>query len=165
MPLTDPETLLMSNNEAPDWRGAHRVPVDAPSVAAAGGLTAQTVDSIKHIVESVTFPGYSFHVVSLIDGAVIYLQASFMAACARTGAVEEQRTRKWLLSQHMTVSEVVQTALKCVLTSVEHEAREAFRWRGQAVFGPHLDVMQTWALCATDQLDTRPPMPTQGAGA
>lgn len=122
---------------------------------------ALTVEDIKLVIAMVTFPGYTFHVVSLLDGAVVYLQASFLAPCAITGAMGEQRTRKWLLSLHMTVSELVQTALKCVLTSVEHEAREAFRWRGEAVFGPHLDVVQTWALCATDraQLDVRPPPP------
>ena len=40
----------------------------------------------------------------------------------------------------MTPSELVQTALKCVLTSLEHEAREHFTYRGAAIFGPHFDV-------------------------
>lgn len=132
--------------------------VDAQSVASAGFIGKQTPESIRALVDQVAFPGYSFHVVSLMDGAVMYLQASFLAPCARTGKVEEQRTRKWLLSQHMTVSEIVQTALKVVLTSVEHEAREQFLFRGEPVFGPHLDVLQTWGLCRLGGvLDAREP--------
>jgi len=41
---------------------------------------------------------------------------------------------------HMTPSEVVQTAFKSVLTAEEHEAREAFRYRNEAIFCPHFDV-------------------------
>jgi len=48
--------------------------------------------------------------------------------------------RWWRLSEHMTDSEVVQTAWLAVLTWVEHEAREAFTFDGVTVFDPHLDV-------------------------
>jgi hypothetical protein len=48
--------------------------------------------------------------------------------------------RKWRLSEHMTKSEVIQTALMAVLAWEEHEAREAFRYKGRAVFSPHYDV-------------------------
>ncbi len=53
---------------------------------------------------------------------------------------ETWRGRKWLLSQHMTEGEVVQTALMACLAAEEHEAREAFRYKGKALFGPHLAV-------------------------
>lgn len=69
-----------------------------------------------------------------------YLQVRFMAACHRTGAREIRHGRKWMLSPHMTDSEVVQTAFKACLAAEEHECREAFKYRGQPVFGPHLDV-------------------------
>nr|WP_315206420.1 hypothetical protein [uncultured Albidiferax sp.] len=48
----------------------------------------------------------------------------------------------------MTPSEVVQTALKCVLTSLEHEARENFKYKGAPIFGPHFDVDDLAVLCA-----------------
>lgn len=48
--------------------------------------------------------------------------------------------RKWRISLHMCRSELVQTAFAAYLAWVEHEARESFRYGGQAVFGPHLDV-------------------------
>jgi hypothetical protein len=49
-------------------------------------------------------------------------------------------SRKWYVSKHATVSEVVQTVLKAALTAEEHEARERFLYRGKQLFGPHLDV-------------------------
>ena len=68
-------------------------------------------------------------------------------------------TRKWLLSSHMTRSELAQTALKCVLTSVEHRVREHFLYRGERVFGPHFHVEALHGLCTEFKLDPREPMP------
>ncbi len=48
--------------------------------------------------------------------------------------------RKWKLSPHMTKSELVGTMFKAWMSWVEHEAREAFLYRDQAIFGPHFDV-------------------------
>jgi hypothetical protein len=31
---------------------------------------------------------------------------------------------------------------------LEHEAREQFKYRGRAVFGPHMDVDELWKLAA-----------------
>lgn len=67
------------------------------------------------------------------DGKV-YLQVHFHADG------EVQAGRKWFLSEHMTKSELVQTALKAVLAAEEHEAREKFLYRTRAIFGPHFDV-------------------------
>lgn len=69
------------------------------------------------------------------------------------------RGRKWLLSKHMTKSEIIQTAFKAVLTAEEHECREAFTYRGTAIFGPHFDVD---ALVSLIDHDYRPP-PTKPA--
>jgi len=57
---------------------------------------------------------------------------------------------KWYLSRHATESEVVLTALKGVLTALEHEAREQFTYRGVALFGPHVDV-RALIVCAEQQ--------------
>lgn len=48
--------------------------------------------------------------------------------------------RKWMLSQHMTRTEVVCTAFKAVMSAEEHETRELFKYLGHEVFGPHFDV-------------------------
>jgi hypothetical protein len=55
----------------------------------------------------------------------------------------------------MTRSELVQTAFKAVLTSIEHEAREQFTYKGARVFGPHFDIEALVSACRASQLDVR----------
>lgn len=83
-------------------------------------------------------PGWGLRV--RLDGDRVYLQVAFMDQDNYSGEFAEQRSRKWMLSSHMTKSEVVATALKAYLTAIEHEARETFHYRGKAIFGPHFDV-------------------------
>jgi len=101
----------------------------------------------KAVLRLIGFPGYTFLLVGNFIGAT-YLQATFHAPCNLSGGRPvRQTTRKWQLSAHMTTSELVQTALKCVLTSLEHEAREQFIYRGKPIFGPHFDVERLADLC------------------
>ena len=68
---------------------------------------------------------------------------------AVTGETALWKGRKWRLSEHMTKSEIVQTALMAVLAAEEHETREAFRYRGERIFSPHYDVDQLVELRQT----------------
>ena len=118
-----------------------------------------TAERAKAILSLVQFPGHTFRVAGDFTDGTAYLQALFMAPCnVRGGDFYPQATRKWLLSRHMTQSELVQTAFKFVLTSLEHEAREQFTYRGAAIFGPHFDVEQLVALCerGAQALEVRP---------
>lgn len=65
--------------------------------------------------------------------------------------------RKWLLSEHMTKSEVIQTALKAVITAEEHEIREQFLYKKAAIFAPHFDVDQLWEFAQSGNEDIRKP--------
>ena len=100
------------------------------------------VSEVHNILAQCRYPGYTFavHGTFAQDEGATYLQATFDAPCTTAGDVQPQKTRKWMLSPHMTRSEIVQTTFKCVLTAVEHEARENFRYRGQTIYGPHFDV-------------------------
>lgn len=114
-------------------------------------------DQVREVLALCHFPGYTFAMYGTFaaDEGPTYLQARFDAPCTTAGDMQPQSTRKWLLSPHMTRSEIVQTAFKCVLTAVEHEAREGFRYRGQCIFGPHFDVEALVALRKADLLDVR----------
>jgi hypothetical protein len=111
----------------------------------------------KRILADVRFPGYSFVLHGdFVDGKATYLQGVFTAPDNdQPRVMRPQHTRKWLLSQHMTRSELVQTAFKCVLTSIEHEARERFTYKGARVFGPHFDVEVLAAACYAAAPDLR----------
>lgn len=67
-----------------------------------------------------------------------------------------QGTRKWYVSSHSTETEVVRTAYKCVLCSLEHRLGEHFRYQGSRVYGPHAAVGHLMALDCVEAQDVRP---------
>lgn len=109
------------------------------------------------ILRALHFPGYTFKLdwLSKFSNDQYFLQAEFHAPCADTGKLTLQKSRKWYLSEHMTESELVQTAFKCVLTAIEHEAREQFKYKGQAILGPHFNVNDLVELAASGRKDVR----------
>jgi hypothetical protein len=100
---------------------------------------------IRETVADCSLPEYAFRVV--VDGrGAWYLQATYTEPDVHTGKPAMQYTRRWFLSPEMTKSEVAQTCLKCALTSAEHRVREWFRYRGRAVFGPHMSLERLWEI-------------------
>lgn len=95
--------------------------------------------TIDEILGRIRFRDWWFRVLPIGDG--FSLQVCFVAAGAA------QHGRKWYVSSHATDGEVVQTALKSVLTALEHEAREDFTYRGRAIFGPHCSLDALHAAC------------------
>lgn len=74
------------------------------------------------------------------EGKRFWLQVRCDGVNNQTGKNLEWGGRKWMLSQHMTRSEIVQTAFKAIMTAEEHELREKFLYQGHAIFGPHFNV-------------------------
>jgi hypothetical protein len=99
---------------------------------------------LLNILAEVKYPSKEFVVLEEDDR--LFLQAQYWERCVDTGALELQKTRKWVVSRYATKSEVIQTAFKAVLTSAEHQVREHFKYRGRAVFGPHFNVDQLWEI-------------------
>lgn len=108
-----------------------------------------TPSEIREILKSIRYPHYEFFVNE--DMGRMYLQARHPGG--PPGGL--QHTRKWYVSMHACKNEIVQTALKLVLTSVEHEAREMFTYRGKKIFGPHFDVDMLVEICINKNLDYR----------
>ena len=116
------------------------------------------LDIVRRILDDCTFNHWKIQAHRDEDGR-LYLQVSEEGVpCNYTGKPYEWKGRKWMLSQHMTKSEIVMTALKATLTAVEHESREQFKYRGRSVYDPHYDVDKLWELRGADDaaLDTRP---------
>lgn len=112
------------------------------------------INEMLDAVEQVSFMNYTFSVSSESDNK-LYLQASYVDRCILTGSLEQQFTRKWLLSKHMTKSELIQTCFKCCITSMEHRTREEFKYKGRRIFGPHFDVDALWAITTNANMDVR----------
>lgn len=103
------------------------------------------------LLQLIAFPGYTFEVRQGHGG--LYMQGSYDEPCAITGNVERQHTRKWLLSPQMTDSEIVFTAFKLCLTSMEHRTREFFTYSGERIASPHFDVEDLVRLCRDGRAD------------
>lgn len=109
---------------------------------------------LSAVLGRIEYRGWTFSVGWDDDRA--FMQITFAEIDPATGQSATWTSRKWRLSPHMTDSEIVQTALKAVLTAEEHEARERFMYRGRAIFGPHISVDALWDLVGRGELETRP---------
>jgi hypothetical protein len=114
---------------------------------------ARTLADLRAIVDRVSFRDWLFYVFA--DGDRPYIQVAFDEQCIDTGRIVEQRGRKWMLSPHMTDSEVVQTAFAAVLMALEHEAREVFQYRERNIYAPHFDVEALVQLVDARKIDVR----------
>ena len=114
-----------------------------------------TLGEMREIISLVHFEDYTFEVKEGMTLFSCYLQASYFEPDIITGEDSLQKTRKWMLSRHMVKSEVVQTAFKCVITSLEHRAREHFLYRNERIFGPHFDVEALYEIAKAKRLDYR----------
>jgi len=104
-------------------------------------------------LQDVKFRDYEF--MAEHTGTRMYLQGQYYEPDILTGEVRLQKTRKWLLSEHMTKSEFIQTVFKCALTSMEHRTREHFLYKGERVYSPHYDVDALVELCQAKRFDER----------
>jgi hypothetical protein len=97
------------------------------------------------LLKLVHFQNYRFIV--HLHKETIQLYAEYEDIDVDTDELETMRTRRWNLTPQMTDSEVIQTAFKLVMTSMEHRAREGFLYKDARVFGPHFDVNDLVLLC------------------
>jgi hypothetical protein len=111
---------------------------------------------IRSVVSRCAFPGFDFLVRR--KDSVLFLQVQHAGKCNVTGEPKTWKGRKWLLSEHMVVGEIVQTAFLAIKAALEHEAREQFRYRGAMVFGPHFNVERLVSLANDpDAIEERTP--------
>lgn len=94
------------------------------------------------LLNEITYPGLDFEL-STEGGTLCQVRVKCLdGVCTQTGKAWAWNGRWWRLSPHMTDSEIVATCFKAVLTALEHEAREAFKFQGQSVYDAHLSVHQ-----------------------
>ncbi len=111
--------------------------------------THLSVQDVERILTGVRYSDWTFVTGHMGDGS--FLQCAFHNG--------QQHGRKWYVSTYATRSEVVQTAFKAVLTALEHEAREEFTYRGEAIFGPHFNVDALHDLAVSRAPEVRRPYP------
>ena len=82
-----------------------------------------------------------------------YFQIEVQRPDTYTGEMGVGRGGKAYLSPHMNVSELTRVAFGLFKAYDEHECREAFTWKGRAIFGPHVDSQALWEVA--ERLDFR----------
>jgi hypothetical protein len=105
------------------------------------------IEHAKQLLISVNYPDYTF--IAETDGrGEMYLRASYLEPDILTpnGPAVTQLTRRWFIHPNMTKSELIQTAFKCIMTSMEHRVREHFLYNGRRVFGPHFNIDELWIV-------------------
>ena len=127
-------------------------------------MNTPSLSRFLSIIAGIKYRNWSFRLDHA--GGVPFLQVRIPFRNVGNDSVEILSCRKWMLSERMTESEIVQTALMAVLAAEEHEAREQFTYRGQAIFGPHYSVDRLIKLCkeGSTALDVRPEPGAEIAG-
>lgn len=119
-----------------------------------------TKERIESILRRIKYLDWQFRVGGGGAEGPLWIQCVFRAPGIEDTVPRYQHGRKWLISGHAVGSEVVKTAWLAVQTAIEHEARECFRFDGEAIFGPHIDV---GALHSVSRVhERRPPPPMVG---
>lgn len=118
---------------------------------------ARDIDAIRAVIQECVYPGFEWIVHQ--QGYALWFQIRCPdGADTMTGEPMDWKGRKWLLSLHMTDTEIVQTVWAAVRRALLHEAAELFRYRGQPIFDRHINVNMLADLRAhePDILDGRP---------
>lgn len=99
-----------------------------------------TLESIKNVIANCSFGTWEIQV-HQNDRDQIYLQVVELNGIDNvTGEQIQWSSRKWFISPHMAVSELVRTAYKAVQTAMMHELDEKFKYKGVAIYDPHRNV-------------------------
>lgn len=115
----------------------------SPSVAKDNTLFIRA----SSLLGDISYPGLDFELRR--EGTHVSVRVSCpQGVDAETGKGWHWNGRWWRLSPYMSDSEIVGTCFKAVLTALEHEAREVFKFKGSAVYDAHLSVHQLAKLRA-----------------
>lgn len=112
------------------------------------------LDKAADVLARIDYPGYTFQLSDNPRKPWLRVHCD-EGTCNVTGEPMSWNGRKWLLSVHMTETEIVWTAFKAVLTALEHEARELFTVDGVAVADSHLSINEMVSFARAAQSDGR----------
>ncbi len=108
----------------------------------------------EFVKKNIRYKDWEFYVGDK-NGAV-YLQIKFDAPChCDPSKIERQHCRKWLLSEWMTPTEIVQTVWAAVVRAEIHEAAETFMFKGKDIFNTHIDVEALVEACSNGAYEHR----------
>jgi hypothetical protein len=96
--------------------------------------------NFKQLLEKVTFPGYTFELGE--ENGVRFVRIYYNEPDTATGIDETQYGRKWWLEPTDSEMGFLQSCFKALLTSLEHRARECFKYDGYPLMFPHRSLAE-----------------------
>ncbi len=115
-----------------------------------------TREEIEKVVADCKYKNWQISVHEFKASNRLYLQVHDNQATDNTTGLDYRWSgRKWALSEHMTRTEIVKTALKAVMSAEEHETLENFKYKGISIFDPHINVDDLVMLREQCELDER----------
>jgi hypothetical protein len=118
------------------------------------GRRTKLIDRACNVAKRIQFPRMQFQVGTSSRKVWVRVHCP-NGTCNVTGQPMAWNGRKWLLSPHMTETEIVLTFFKALLTAYEHEARELFKVDGVAVLDSHYSIDDMVRFAKTASLDGR----------
>lgn len=111
---------------------------------------------VRALVDDITYKD-GYYLICQWDktfGNRLYLQVQCWRPDTFTGEHGWGYGGKAYLSEHMTDGEILRLAFSLFAKYEEHECREFYKYKGKALFGPHIDPLALWEIA--DRLDFRP---------
>jgi hypothetical protein len=92
----------------------------------------------------------NFEITDVIYGQDLgwHLQVTYFEADIHTKKEELQKSRKWLISNTDTESDVVHTVFAAVMRSYDHVVQEHFTYYGRRVYSPHFCIEARMEMAA-----------------
>ena len=111
---------------------------------------------VQAVLDEVEYLDWEFVLLEDARGN-LFLQIQFDAPDTTNpnGDLERQYCRKWYIDQEKPAPEVAQTAWAAVQMAVLHEARECFRYKGYAIYGPHFNADEQVAAMRREEKNAR----------
>jgi hypothetical protein len=109
-----------------------------------------TKERLNTILSNIKCFDRKFEVTDVVYGQDLgwHLQVTYYEADIHTGKEELQKSRKWLISDHDTESDVVHTVFAAVMRSYDHVVQEHFTYYGRRVYSPHFDIAARMEMAA-----------------
>jgi len=111
---------------------------------------SMTIEKLQTILSNIKCFDRNFKVSEVVIGHDLgwHLQVTYFEADIHTGKEELQKSRKWLISDNDTESDVVHTAFAAVMRSYDHVVQEHFTYYGRRVYSPHFDIAARMEMAA-----------------
>lgn len=99
-------------------------------------MTLLTAAEVRQVIEDIEYKDWVFEYKPVQNGIMIW--PMFQRVDSVTGYLDwSKNMRPWYVEYWRDKGYLVQTIFKMIEAAEEHELRETFKYKGEAIYGPH----------------------------